>query len=287
MTEPQAAPDAQQTADLLAKLHRDTRIPPAELVGKLDKGFGQLDYLGHAAVTNLLLQHDPCWSWEPVAVDDAGRPLVDRDAGGWPRGLWIRLTVHGHTRLGYGTCAPNKPDAVKELIGDALRNAAMRFGVGLSLWAKEEWADEGVEAGAGESRPGGRSQRKTSGKEGPKENAPRAGNTRSASNVSQLPVPTDEDVARHPAGGPLLRQDQAIAARAEQLGLDEQTRVDVIRAVAGPQTMSGKDLEASQVTQVMRNLRWLADGFVELSYDEAGVPSIHDTRPPNPGPSNG
>lgn len=50
----------------------------------------------------------------------------------------MRLTVCGHTRLGDGTCDPIKPDAVKELISDALKNAAMRFGVALSLWSKSE-----------------------------------------------------------------------------------------------------------------------------------------------------
>jgi hypothetical protein len=137
-------------AERLAKLHLDTRIPPSEMVGKLQKRYTdrngtdrviELDYLGHAAVTDLLLAHDPCWSWEPAAADEQGRPLVDRDKDGWARGLWIRLTIHGHTRLGYGTCPAGKQDAVKELIGDALRNAAMRFGLALSLWAKEEWGE--------------------------------------------------------------------------------------------------------------------------------------------------
>lgn len=141
-------------ADLLVRLHQDTRQPPADKVAKLKKtwegkdgrpgGTIVLDYMGHADVTDELLKHDPLWNWEPVAFDADGRPLVDRDSNGWPRGLWIRLTVHGHTRLGYGTCAPGKGDAVKELIGDALRNAAMRFGVALALWSKAEWEEEGA-----------------------------------------------------------------------------------------------------------------------------------------------
>lgn len=138
----------EERADRLSKLHLDTRIPPADQVGKLKKQYVdkkgteryiELDYLGHAATTDLLLTHDPLWTWEPVAFDEKGRPQVDRDKDGWARGLWIRLTIHGHTRLGYGTCPAGKQDAVKELIGDALRNAAMRFGIALSLWAKEEW----------------------------------------------------------------------------------------------------------------------------------------------------
>lgn len=264
---------ASEPADLLAKLHADTRIPPPALVGKLVKTYTdrrgverslELDYLGHAAVTDILLSHDPCWSWEPVALDELGRPVVDRDKEGWARGIWIRLTVHGHSRLGYGTCGPGKQDAVKELIGDALRNGAMRFGIGLSLWSKEEWAEEGLEAG-NEDRPEGRTPKENRGS-APKDNTPRAGKPRTAKSND----------------GTLLRQDQAIAARAQALGLDDQTRIDVIRALTGK--TSGKELEPNQVTQVIRNMQWLIDGFVRLQYDLDGVPSILDTHPPNPGP---
>lgn len=264
-------------AERLAELHKATRIPPAELVGQVDKGFGKLDYMGHAAVTDLLLEHDPEWSWEPFALDEAGLPLIVRDSQARPRALWIRLTVCGQTRIGVGTCSASAGDPFKELIGDALRNAAMRFGVGLSLWAKEEWQDEGVES----SRAGERPQTGTSGEEHGKDNASRPG--RRPGKVTQLPRPSDDDVARHPAGGPLLRQDQAIAARAQQLGLDEPTRIDVIRALTGK--MSGKDIEAAQVATVMRNMKWLADGLVALDYDIDGNPSIHNVVTENPGPS--
>lgn len=90
-----------------------------------------LAYVGHAALTDRLLSVDPLWNWEPVSFDDNGLPLM---TGG---GMWIKLTICGHTRLGYGD-APGKSggDAVKEIIGDALRNAAMRFGAALDLWHK-------------------------------------------------------------------------------------------------------------------------------------------------------
>jgi hypothetical protein len=101
---------------------------PAEAVGKLPKGGVLLDYVGHAAVTDRLLQIDPEWSWEPFAVDANGLPLPD-SAGN----LWIRLTVCGVTRIGVGDGT-----SAKVAIGDALRNAAMRFGVALDLWAKED-----------------------------------------------------------------------------------------------------------------------------------------------------
>jgi hypothetical protein len=87
-----------------------------------------LDYVGHAAVTSRLLEVDPAWSWEPLALTPEGLPALDR-AGN----LWIRLTVCGVTRPGVGD-----GKNAKECISDAIRNAAMRFGVALDLWAKED-----------------------------------------------------------------------------------------------------------------------------------------------------
>ena len=98
-----------------------------------------LDYVGHAALTDRLLDVDPEWSWEPVAFAPDGLPALDRNGG-----MWIKLTVCGVTRLGYGSADGKQGgDAVKELIGDALRNAAMRFGAALDLWHKGDLhADE-------------------------------------------------------------------------------------------------------------------------------------------------
>ena len=95
-----------------------------------------LDAAGHAVVTDRLLSVDDEWQWEPCAWEN-GRPALEYDAKGSAVGLWIRLTVCGVTRLGYGSVG-NVNDPVKELIGDALRNAAMRFGVALDLWGKAE-----------------------------------------------------------------------------------------------------------------------------------------------------
>lgn len=100
---------------------------------KITEAHLHLDYVGHAEVTDRLLQVDPQWSWEPVALDSDGLPKFDTNGG-----LWIRLTVAGVTRLGYGDAQGKKgPDAVKETLGDAIRNAAMRFGVALDLWGAE------------------------------------------------------------------------------------------------------------------------------------------------------
>jgi len=91
-----------------------------------------LDYVGHAEVTDRLLSVDPAWNWEPFALDEHGLPFV---RGGR---LWIKLTVLGVTRIGVGSVLEAKPDMEKELISDAIRNAAMRFGVALDLWSKAD-----------------------------------------------------------------------------------------------------------------------------------------------------
>lgn len=107
---------------------------PAEQIQKLDAGYAKLDYVSHAWVTNRLLEVDPSWTWEPVGFDANGLPAFDENGG-----LWIKLTVCGVTRYGYGEPqGRDKFDMRKGAIGNALRNAAMRFGVALDLWAKED-----------------------------------------------------------------------------------------------------------------------------------------------------
>lgn len=92
-----------------------------------------LDFVGHADATDRFLQVDPDWTWEPMSVDTNGLPAFDANGG-----LWIRLTIAGTTRLGYGDADGKKgANAIKEAIGDALRNAGLRFGVALDLWRKE------------------------------------------------------------------------------------------------------------------------------------------------------
>jgi hypothetical protein len=102
-----------------------------------------LDYVGHAALTDRLLEVDLLWDWEPLAIDENGLPQFDRNGG-----MWIKLTVAGVSRLGYGDAqGKTGPNAVKEAIGDALRNAGMRFGAALDLWHKGDLHDAAAEQG--------------------------------------------------------------------------------------------------------------------------------------------
>lgn len=131
MSAPASGP-TQEVLDLqLVKLSQLREAFPPEQVGKLPKktregGTVHLDYVGHADVTARLLEVDPFWQWEPFALDENGLPRFDG-----ARNLWIRLTICGVTRIGVGDGS-----SLKECIGDAIRNAAMRFGVALELWAK-------------------------------------------------------------------------------------------------------------------------------------------------------
>lgn len=109
-----------------------------------------VDYVGHAALTDRLLDCDPEWTWEPLALDANGLPAMDANGG-----LWIRLTVCGVTRLGYGDAeGKSGGNAIKEAIGDALRNAAMRFGAALDLWHKGDLhGDQGADDDAENDPP--------------------------------------------------------------------------------------------------------------------------------------
>lgn len=135
-------------AHQISKLPKPTKAQTEEVKADYKKGIKceicgawhhpkvvHLDYVGHAALTDRLLEADPMWSWEPMSLTPEGLPLFDKSGG-----LWIRLTVCGVTRLGYGNAENSSfKDAgsrEKEVIGDALRNAGMRFGAALDLWHK-------------------------------------------------------------------------------------------------------------------------------------------------------
>lgn len=129
-------PTKKQTEELRADFKKGKRC--ALCGGWHQPDVVHLDYVGHAALTDRLLDADPAWQWEPLAMSDTGLPVMDGMGG-----MWIRLTVCGVTRLGYGHAGDKSGgDAIKEVIGDALRNAAMRFGAALELWHKGTLHDD-------------------------------------------------------------------------------------------------------------------------------------------------
>lgn len=209
-----------------------------------------LDYVGHADVTIRLLEVDPEWDWQPKATDpdpdllkaavasgnpeivqavlDNAPPKFERDRTGNPVGLWIKLTVGGVTRLGVGSCPSNQNDAEKVLIGDALRNAAMRFGVAVDLWAKGDRADptaENATASAGQ--------------------AARRGKGPSAADAFDNAAPARP----HPSQGPRSAGDEAID-HAAQAFADEAHQATVPHAIAD---IHKRAREAGKLATQVRN----------------------------------
>ena len=129
-------PTKKQTDEVKADFKKGIRCE--ECGGWHHKNVVHLDYVGHAALTDRLLDCDPEWNWEPLSFGENGGPQFDNI-----NGMWIKLTVCGVTRLGYGSAdGKTGGNAIKEVIGDALRNAAMRFGAALDLWHKGDLHDD-------------------------------------------------------------------------------------------------------------------------------------------------
>lgn len=197
--------------------------------GYHDPSMFHLDYVGHAQTTSRLLDADPEWTWEPMGREESGNPALVRDSNGAPIGLWILLTVDGVTRPGFGELPASKgADGIKEAIGDAIRNAAMRFGVALDLWAKGELAHTDVEVSSAPTQGGT--------EDGASESRPVSPPTSSGSDAP----PTSEPEGDHGEGSPSGEEDDgllrlpkadrarirsAFMARISGLGLDYEGQV--------------------------------------------------------------
>ncbi len=131
---PQVSPAQKKAA--AADFSLNFRCPQCN--GWHHKKASHLEYVGHAAITDRLLDADPEWNWKPRSINEDGSPKIENNS------LWIELTVCGVTRIGYGDAQTNswKTEVTKEIIGDAIRNAAMRFGVGLEMWHKGNLHEE-------------------------------------------------------------------------------------------------------------------------------------------------
>lgn len=183
-----------------------------------------LEYVGHAALTKRLLDTDIGWSWEPVAVDEHGLPRFDADGG-----LWIKLTVCGMTRLGYGQAVTNKyaeiGQRIKEIIGDAMRNAGMRFGMALELWHKGDFETEDpIEQQSEGKKKDGIQMPKSAGKTKPVESSV------AQSAQSAAPDPAD--------GEPLAEAGEALFI-SKKLSALKHTDPDVLMKSIGITTLDG------------------------------------------------
>lgn len=132
----------------LSDIYPTYGVPDPSTVSWLSKGAGpELAYVGHGEITRILCEIDPSWTWEPLDIIN-GAPAIHIHEGLIPRKdkeplqvamatMWGKLTLLGVTRVAVGSVEAHKPDRDKELVSDFLRNAAMRFGIALSLWTKD------------------------------------------------------------------------------------------------------------------------------------------------------
>lgn len=123
--------------------------PPPEVVKQRDNGSGFTgDYVGHGHVTKMLIAIDPMWDWQPAAWID-GKPAITitESVQTFRSGetkktriatMWGFMTVLGKTLPCVGSAKADKEDVEKELIGDLIRNGALRFGVCINLWARTD-----------------------------------------------------------------------------------------------------------------------------------------------------
>lgn len=121
----------------LADIPQRYANPPDEIISTLPKGGTSLDFVGHADLTLQLIEVDPGWWWEPLAIDpETGGPKIT--TRGQHLVMWGRLHLLGTEIIEVGTCEAKKQEADKELVGDFLRRAAMRRGFATKLWSKTD-----------------------------------------------------------------------------------------------------------------------------------------------------
>jgi hypothetical protein len=114
------------------KLRDALRNPfPPELIGKIPTGGMKRDYVGHAAVTDRLLKEAPDFTYTVDHIETQNGHVV---------GILATMTIGGKSiQEAGGVGAKNEwGEELKLAISDFLRRGAMRFGVALDLWSRED-----------------------------------------------------------------------------------------------------------------------------------------------------
>lgn len=140
-----------------AAMRTALRAPFApELVGLLPATSKRpaLPYVGHAAVVDRLNEAAPDWTYsvEPVVVngnivieDRKARFVPDPEGLSHVVAVFGTITVGGISRQEVGDVDnfTTYGDELKKAISDFIRRGAMRFGVALDLWSKEDLSNVG------------------------------------------------------------------------------------------------------------------------------------------------
>jgi hypothetical protein len=207
---------------------------PKSMIGKIPAGQGRpaLDYVGHAAVTDRLNQAAPDWSYTIDKLFDHGNDAY----------VLGTMTIGGVSRQEYGD-----GKTPKEAVSNFIRRGAMRFGVALDLWSKEElesspaggssntsYAGDPSSEGVGATEEGSSiPSADPSGTEAHSE-----GDTRSQSTVPEDPPPSP--VESSPGGG---------GVSPEQLWLEARSLIGTTGAVVKfAAQVLGRTVSQSQLT---------------------------------------
>ena len=202
--------------------------PDPATLARLPKGGAQLDYMGHADVTLALIAVDPYWDWAPAGTNPDGTPVIitsiGRD-GAKLKVMWGTLTVLGQTRRCVGTAEGTKGDVEKELIGDLIRNGAMRFGIATKLWSKAERENL--------ARPAAKQAAAPRQPAAPRDDAP----PREAADDA----PKQDD-------SPLAKENRHMRVLLKHLGgVDRETMLEIAGSVVGRTIGSSKELTLDEV----------------------------------------
>lgn len=123
------------------------------VITKVNKGFGMVDTINHAVVTDRLLKVAPTFTY---GID---RFIEATGKDGQPHllAVWGWMQIGGIRRYEVGEVERPSTygDELKKAASDFLKRAAMRFGVGLDLWSKEDLSVPG-EVELPPSSPGAR-----------------------------------------------------------------------------------------------------------------------------------
>lgn len=130
-----------------------------------------LSYIGHAAVVDRLNEVAPDWFYVIDQTFDHGGQF-------WVRGT---MTIGGVSRPEYGD-----GDDPKDAIGNFIRRGAMRFGVALDLWSKEDLQSPGDAGARGRASA---SSGNASGAESPASSTPAAAKASAPESTSSASPP--------------------------------------------------------------------------------------------------
>ena len=118
------------------QLIRLARKFPDKLVSQIKKGTHTEDYVNHSVVAQRILQVCGPFNWDTEVIYSENIPCAVKGT--------ITVSVDGQPVkvTGIGTDQNNNKDIgdqIKEMESDALKRAASRLGVGLHLWAQEQY----------------------------------------------------------------------------------------------------------------------------------------------------